>query len=79
MLLLVKQPLEEFRRLCRLGLPTVESPAGYWGSWPFAEAGLSGLSRGDSRDVSRQMALPLAYPSSHPHDTSPQNWRSLMG
>jgi hypothetical protein len=30
--LLVKQLLEEFRRLRRLGLPTVESPAGCWRS-----------------------------------------------
>jgi hypothetical protein len=27
---------------------------------------------GDPWDVSRQMALPLAYPDSHPHDKSPQ-------
>jgi hypothetical protein len=30
--------------------------------------------RGDPWDVSRQTALPLAYPDSHPHDTSPRNW-----
>jgi hypothetical protein len=36
-------------------------------------------SRSDLWDVSRQMALPLAYPDSHPHDNSPQNWQSLMG
>jgi hypothetical protein len=36
-------------------------------------------SRSDPWDISRQMALPLAYPGSHPHDTSPRNWRSLMG
>jgi hypothetical protein len=35
--------------------------------------------RSDPWDVSQQMALPLAYPDSHPDDTSPQNWRSLMG
>jgi hypothetical protein len=29
-------------------------------------------------DVSRQVTLPLAYPRGHSHDTSPQNWRSLM-
>jgi hypothetical protein len=33
-------------------------------------ASLAGC-RGDPWDVSRQMALPLAYPGSHPHDTSP--------
>jgi hypothetical protein len=37
------------------------------------------LRRGDSWDASRQIAVPLAYPRSHPHDTSPQNWQSLMG
>jgi hypothetical protein len=35
--------------------------------------------RVDPWDISRQMALPLAYPDSHPHDTSPRNWQSLMG
>jgi hypothetical protein len=35
--------------------------------------------RSDPWDVSQQMALPLAYPDSHPDYTSPQNWRSLMG
>jgi hypothetical protein len=35
--------------------------------------------RSDPWDVSRQMALPLAYLDSHPHDTSPRNWQSLMG
>jgi hypothetical protein len=40
-LLLAKQPLEEFRRLRRLGLPAAELPAGCWRSrtfdrsWPF--------------------------------------------
>jgi hypothetical protein len=34
---------------------------------------------GDPWDISQQMALPLAYLDSHPHDTSPRNWRSLMG
>jgi hypothetical protein len=33
--LLVKRPLEEFRHLRRLGLPTVKSPAGCWRSRPF--------------------------------------------
>jgi hypothetical protein len=37
------------------------------------------LRHGDPWDVSRQMALPLAYTDSHPHDTSPRNWQSLMG
>jgi hypothetical protein len=36
--LLVKQPLEEFRRLRWLGLPTVESPAGCWCSRPFGRS-----------------------------------------
>jgi hypothetical protein len=35
--------------------------------------------RSDPWDVSRQMALPLAYPDIHPHDASPRNWQSLMG
>jgi hypothetical protein len=34
----VKQPLEEFRRLRRLGLPTVESSAGCWRSRPFGRS-----------------------------------------
>jgi hypothetical protein len=46
---------------------------------PSGGAGLLVLSRGDSWDASRQIARPLACPISHPHDTSPQNWRSLMG
>jgi hypothetical protein len=33
--LLVKRSLEEFRRLRRLGLPTVKSPAGCWRSRPL--------------------------------------------
>jgi hypothetical protein len=37
--------------------------------------------QGDSWDISRQMALPLAYPNSHPHDTSPEtgkvSWVSM--
>jgi hypothetical protein len=32
------------------------------------EAGLIGLTCGDPWDISRQMALPLAYPDSHPYD-----------
>jgi hypothetical protein len=36
--LLVKQPLEEFRRLHWLGFPTVESSAGYWCSRPFGRS-----------------------------------------
>jgi hypothetical protein len=54
-------------------------------SWLLAQldprskpASLAGY-RGDPWDISRQVALPLAYPVSHPHDTSPQNWQSLMG
>jgi hypothetical protein len=37
-LLLVMQPLEKFRRLCRLGLPAVKSPAGCWRSRPFGRS-----------------------------------------
>jgi hypothetical protein len=36
-------------------------------------------SRGDSWDASRQIARHVACPISHPHDTSPRNWRNLMG
>jgi hypothetical protein len=36
--LLVKEPLEEFHRLLRLGLPTVESPAGCRRSRPFGRS-----------------------------------------
>jgi hypothetical protein len=36
--LLVKRPLEEFRRLRRLGLPAVESPASCWRSRPFGRS-----------------------------------------
>jgi hypothetical protein len=36
-------------------------------------------SRGDSWDASRQIARHMACLISHPHDTSPRNWRSLMG
>jgi hypothetical protein len=46
---------------------------------PWSKSASSAGHRGDSWDVSRQTALPLAYPDSHPHDTSPQNWRSLIG
>jgi hypothetical protein len=35
--------------------------------------------RGDPWDAIRRVALPLAYLGGHPHDTSPQNRRSLMG
>jgi hypothetical protein len=44
-----------------------------------AEPVFSSQRHGDSWDASRQIARPLACPRSHPHDTSPQNWRSLMG
>jgi hypothetical protein len=44
-------------------------------SKPTSSAGC----RGDPWDVSRKVALPLAYSDSRPHDTSPQNWQSLMG
>jgi hypothetical protein len=37
-LLLAKQPLEEFHHLHQLGLPTVESPAGYWRSRHFSRS-----------------------------------------
>jgi hypothetical protein len=37
-LLLVKQSLEEFCHLRRLGLPAVKSPAGYWRSRPFGRS-----------------------------------------
>jgi hypothetical protein len=41
-------------------------------------ASLAG-SRCNPWDASRQVPLPSAYPGGHPHDTSPRNWRSLMG
>jgi hypothetical protein len=37
-LLLAKQPLQEFRRLCQLGLPAAESLAGCWRSRPFSRS-----------------------------------------
>jgi hypothetical protein len=37
-LLLVKQTLEEFRHLCRLGPPAAESPAGCWCSRPLGRS-----------------------------------------
>jgi hypothetical protein len=46
---------------------------------PWSKSASSAGHRGDSWDVSRQTALPLAYPDSHSHDTSPRNWRSLIG
>jgi hypothetical protein len=46
---------------------------------PLDGAGLPDLAPWSFLDVSRQTTLPLAYPGSHPHDTSPRNWRSLMG
>jgi hypothetical protein len=36
-------------------------------------------SHGDSWDASQHTAWPVVRPLSHPHDTSPRNWRSLMG
>jgi hypothetical protein len=45
----------------------------------WAEPVFSPKSHGDSWDASRQIARPVACPISHPHDTSPRNWRSLMG
>jgi hypothetical protein len=45
---------------------------------PHAEPASSAGSRGNPWDASRQVPLPLAYPGGHPHDTCPQNWRSLM-
>jgi hypothetical protein len=39
-------------------------PALQWKPAPLAR------SRSDLWDISRQMVLPLAYPDSHPHDTS---------
>jgi hypothetical protein len=44
-----------------------------------AEPVFSSLGRGDSWDASRQIAQPVACPISHPHNTCPRNWRSLMG
>jgi hypothetical protein len=44
-------------------------------SKPASSAGC----HGEPWDVSRQVALPLAYSDNHPHDTNPRNWRSLMG
>jgi hypothetical protein len=54
-------------------------------SWLLAQLALQAepvflsSSRGDSWDASRQIARHVASPISHLHDTSPQNWRSLMG
>jgi hypothetical protein len=36
---------------------------------PWSKPASSARCRGDPWDVSRQVALPLAYPVSHPHDT----------
>jgi hypothetical protein len=46
---------------------------------PWSKSASFAGRRGDSWDVSRQTALPLPYPDSHPHDTSPRTWRSLIG
>jgi hypothetical protein len=75
-----KQPLEE-SCLHRLALALLGGVASRLLVQPALRTELVFLTerRGDSWDASRQIAQPLACPRSHPHDTSPQNWRSLMG
>jgi hypothetical protein len=69
-----KASVRGFRRLRRLGPLVVKMSAGRWHSRPLAQpapqskpASLAGC-HSDPWDVSRQMALPLAYPDNHPHD-----------
>jgi hypothetical protein len=38
---------------------------------PWSKPASSVGCRGDPWDINRQLAVPLAYPDSHPHDTSP--------
>jgi hypothetical protein len=78
--LLVKQPLEESCRL-RPVLTLLSGVASRLLAQPALWAELIFLTHrhGDSWDASCQTALPLAYPGSHPHNTSPQNWQSLIG
>jgi hypothetical protein len=78
--LLVKQPLGGF---CphRPALALLGGVASRLLAQPplRVEPVFSSLSHGDSWDASRLIARPVACPISHPHDTSPRNWRSLMG
>jgi hypothetical protein len=70
---LIKRWLGGFRRLRRLR-PPVDEDASRLLAQPalwLKPASLAG-SRGDPWDVSRQMALPSAYPDSHLHDNAPQ-------
>jgi hypothetical protein len=77
---LARQPLRGFVSIARLQL----SPRGV-ASRLLAQPALrtepvfSCENRVDSWDASRHTAWPVVRPLSHPHDTSPRNWRSLLG
>jgi hypothetical protein len=56
-----------------LGLQWIRSQPAAGAADSSVEVGLLGRCHGNPWDVSRQVALPLAYLDSHPHDTSPRN------
>jgi hypothetical protein len=74
-----KAMVKGFVVFASLGLQWIRSQPAAGAATSSVEVGLLGRCRGNPWDVSRQVVLPLAYPDSHPHDTSPRNWQSLMG